>query len=169
MKHSKWFLLMVCGMGLTALVGACAPFQSESHWGPAHQLSGLGATYAWRQGAKCEPESVQTENPDIPVRVQEQLEADLATKGYLRPAGGKPDFVVCYRLGKVVTQAETGLDSWDDAVLEVDLTDPATGGLIWRGRVRGRIDYSASPDARGGRLDTAVRQLMKPLPKASNR
>lgn len=160
---------MVCAMASTALVGACAPFQSESHWGPAHQLSGLGTTYAWRQGAKCEPDSSQTENPDIPVRVQERIEADLAAKGYLRPAGGKPDFIVCYRLGKVVTQAETGLDSWDDAVLEVDLSNPATGGLIWRGRVRGRIDYTASPDARKGRVETAVRQLMQPLPKASHR
>jgi len=169
MNHSQLFLTMVCATASTALVGACAPFQSESHWGPAQKLSGLGATYAWRQGAKCEPDSSQTENADIQVRVQERIEADLATKGYLRPAGGKPDFYVCYRLGKVVAQAETGIDSWDDAVLEVDLTDPATGGLVWRGRVRGRIDYSASPDVRKDRLETAVQQLMQPLPQAGIR
>lgn len=106
-------------------------------------------------------------NLDIQVRVQERIEADLATKEYLRAAGGNPDFFICYRLGKVVAEAETGIDSWDDAVLEVDITDP-TGGLVWRGRVRGPIDYTASPDARKGRIETAVRQLMKPLPKASN-
>ena len=166
MNHSQLFLTMVCATASTAFVGGCAPFQTESNWGPAHKLSGLGTTYAWRQGAQCEPDSSKVGNPDFQARIQERIDADLATKGYSRPADGKPDFFVCYRLGKVIAQAETGSASWDDAIIEVDLSDPATGGIVWRGRVRGRIDYAASPDARKGRMETAVRQLMQPLPKA---
>ncbi len=168
MNHSQLFLPMLCAAGLTAHVGACAPFQSESHWGPAHKLSGLGTTYAWRQGAKCEPDAGKADFPDVENAVQELIDADFAAKGYCRADGAKLDVYVCYRLGKVVTQAETGHASWDDAIIEVDLSDPATGGLVWRGRARGRIDYATSPDTRKGRLETAVRQLMKPLPKAGS-
>jgi hypothetical protein len=168
MNYSQLFLSMVCATASMAFVGGCAPFQTESNWGPAHKLSGLGATYAWKQGAKCEPDSSKAEHPDIEARIHERIDADFAAKGYCRADGAKPDVYVCYRLGKVVTQAETGHASWDDAVLEVDLSDPATGGLVWRGRARGRIDYAASPDARKGRLETAVRQLMQPLPQAGS-
>lgn len=168
MNQTRTIVMIACAAP-SVFIGACAPFQAESYWGPAHKLSGLGITYAWRQGAKCEPGSNKAEHPDIEARIQERIETDLATKGYRRPAEGKPDFLVCYRLGKQVAQAETGIASWDEAILEVDLTDPATGGLVWRGRVRGRIDYSASPDVRKDRLETAVQQLMQPLPQAGIR
>lgn len=160
----------VVGIGFAALsihVAACAPFQAESYWGPSQKLSGLGATFAWKPGAKCEPDAGKAQDSDIAAAAQELLEENLKAKGYGRNSQGNADFTVCYRLGKQVAQAETGHGSWDEAVLEVDLTDPATGGLVWRGRVRGRIDYAATPDARRDRIGTAVRQLMQPLPKSS--
>jgi len=168
MSYSQLLVTGVCAAA-TTLLGACAPFQAESFWGPAQNLSGLGTTFAWRQGVKCEPEASKANVPDVENAVQELIEESFTAKGYRRGDATKPDVYVCYRLGKVIALAETGFDSWDDAIIEVDLTDPATGGLVWRGRVRGPIDYAAAPDARKARLETAVRQLMKPVPKAGRR
>lgn len=166
MKHSRSWIIIGSTSALLSLTGACSNIRSESYWGPAQKFSGLGDSFAWKQGGKCEPDADRVWAPEIGAVLQELVESNLTEKGYDRLTEGAPDFSVCYRLGKVVAQARTGLESWDEAIFEVDLSNPANSGIIWRGRVQARIDYSVLPEVRLDRLEAAVKQLLKPLPKA---
>jgi hypothetical protein len=166
MSGRKTIAMVVSAAVGASLLGGCKTFETKSFWGPAHKLSGLGTSYGWKPGEKCEPDADKTGNPEISSTFLDLVDTEFAKLGYRRISEGKPDFLVCHRIGKFVAQAQTGLASWDEAVLEVDLTDPATGGNVWRGRVQGRIDYSAAPEARKHRMQSAVRELVKPLPKA---
>lgn len=167
MHHTKFGFVVFLIAAAAILLGGCKKFQTKSFWGPAHKLTGLGSSYAWVPGSQCEPDADKIANPDITATYMELINAELTSLGYRRLAEGTPDFKVCYRLGKFVAQAETGLASWDEAVMEIDLADPATGGNVWRGRVQGRIDYGAAPQERKSRMQSAVRELIDPLPKAS--
>lgn len=167
MRCPRTIVLVLATAVSATLMGGCKTFQTKSFWGPAHKLSGLGTSYAWKPGVQCESDADKTGNPDIGATLLELVDAELAKRGYRQVSDGKPDFLVCQRLSKFVAQAQTGLASWDEAVFEVDLTDPATGGNVWRGRVQGRIDYAAAPDTRRNRMQSAVRELIEPLPKAN--
>jgi len=169
MIQSKSFVTLIGAAVSVVFVGGCTSFRAESFWGPAQKLSGLGASFAWRQVAKCEPDASKVGGSDIDATFHDLIEADLMSKGYRKSNDRSVDFSVCYRMGKRERQSETQLGTWDEATLGVELTDPSTGGLIWRGFVHGRIDYSAPPEARKARLETAVRQLLQPLPKAGSR
>lgn len=165
MNQARTIVVIGC-VAMLLPMGACTTIQAESYWGPAHKLAGLGSSYSWIPGGKCEPSASKAEDSDIEAAVQEQIDADLATKGYRKINERNADFSVCYRLVKQTRQREI-TNAADEAILEVDITEPATGGEVWRGRVRAWIDYSASPDARRKRIETAVKQIMKPLPKAA--
>lgn len=166
MSFSKSFATMIGAVGLLPALAGCATYRVESYWGPAHKLSGLGSTYAKPAGAKCDPNAGESRYADIEATVWELIESEVTKRGYRAAADGKADFSVCYLMGKEVKQAEAGISSWDEAIVEVILTEPVTGERIWLGRVRARINYEASPGSRKSRLASAIRELMKPLPKA---
>lgn len=159
------FMRAVLAVALVLVLGGCSSFRTEAFWGPAHKLSGLGTSYAWVPGGRCEVDANQPGYPDVERTLGDLIDARLKTLGY-QNAESNPDFTVCYRLGKVVAQADAGLASWDDAIIEIVLQDPSSGERVWLGRARGEIDYSAEPGKRSSRLESAVKETMKPLPLA---
>jgi len=161
-RAAKWSGAAAC-MVIAGITGACSPFQSESFWGPSQKLAQPGASFAWKSGGKCEPDKGMSEHPEIDRSLHEAIDSQLTSLGYTKTADAKASLSACFRIGRQVKQAETGSDSWDEVIIEMDLADPKSGALVWRGRIRGMIDYSASPAARKSRLTKAVQQLTEPL------
>ncbi len=145
--------------GLAVLAAGCSTtggLEVGSFWGPAAKLSGASSTYDWeeREGSKG------FENPEVNNALRASIDQHMAAKGFRRETKARPDLWVRYRGGKYIQQAESGFQSWDEGALGVEILDPGSGGLIWRGTAKTRIDYSVSPDKLRKRIDQIVQRIL---------
>lgn len=112
-------------------------------------------------------------------RVRTQVEKQLAARGLERAAAGIPDFFVHYHASVTQEIDISDLDSlasyceeeecrpsvYDAGTLFVDLVDPRTNTLIWRGWARGSFDgVIDDQDWMEARIDETIAQILQRLP-----
>ena len=169
------------GLALVAalLVASCAPVRVNSYVGRDFDLRRYH-TYAW-----APPDTFSTGDPRLDnntfflERVQRAVDSHLRQKGFEKVGDGQPDFVVHFH-----ARVEQRLDvtelrpneprcqagdcppfAYDAGTLLVDLVDPRSNQLMWRGSaeraIQGVIDDQAWMDAT---VDDAVRRIMERFP-----
>jgi len=110
--------------------------------------------------------------------VRNGVDRELAARGYVPDTAGAPDFVVRYTVAQyegetssfqdyLQYRAEGGSKGMGDAfmgyevgTLEITITDVATRRVAWRATASAIIEG----DAKGKRIDPAVREMMVRLP-----
>lgn len=109
----------------------------------------------------------------IDARVRSSLERELAARGFRRVEREKPDFLITYyaavekpiRAESVAyaaggpSQGRAGVDAsgaYPQGTLIVDVLDPRTGKLVWRGAGSKVIQPEQDAEQRSARIDDAA-------------
>ena len=165
---------------MTALLFAsCAPVRVNSYVGRDLDLRRYH-TYAWAPADSFSTGDPRLDNNTFFIeRVQRAVDGHLREKGFEPARDGQPDFVVHYH-----ARVEQRLDSrelrpgeprcesvecrpfvYDAGTLLIDLVDPRSNQLLWRGwaerGLEGVIDDQTWMDAT---VDDAVTRIMKRFP-----
>ena len=160
------------GIGLLALtmLAGCSqtdPIQVKSRYGPGVRPSGLGPAFAWAPAPPTDPAGSPLSNPEVRQLIHGTLERELAAKGFTLSTADAAGFWLDCRIGrreKTDASVNPHGDVIEEGSLVLDVLDPETGKLIWRGVAQARINREASPEMREKRLNLAVRELIKAFP-----
>ena len=182
------------GALLAALLAGCAGAALNVNWehDPAADFSGM-QTYDWMPGPQKKSGDPRIDDPFVDTRIRKAVEKGLAAKGYEQRARA-PDFVIGYHAALRDEITTTTMDSyygyhrswggdqgrgrgWNVGgpsitygrsygvgTLVLDIGDPDTHQLIWRGSALAEIGGSDSPKKRDERLDKAVRHMLESFP-----
>jgi hypothetical protein len=168
---------------VTVTVVGCTRVSVSTDYDHAMDFGALH-TYAWRPGEQPQTGDPRFDGPFLDKCIRTAVDRGLASKGY-RPAaaGTTPDFLVGYYAAvRYQTSVQTmhtwygpnvsGWGGWpetyahhyEEGTLLIDVIDPGTMKLLWRGRGSGVVDPRASPTKREKRIDEAVDRILAEFP-----
>lgn len=171
--------LSAAALSAAALSG-CASMNVSSYVQRGTDL-GRFRTYDWGPAAARSTGDPRLDsNPFFDRRVRDRVEEALARRGFEKADEDAPDLLVHYHAS--VTQkidvreldqgyAYTADDDrrpyvYDEGTLFVDLIDPRTNTLVWRGWAEGSIAGAIDDqDWMEARVDEAVARIMERLPR----
>ena len=183
MKGIKSILIL----SLLALLAGCSTVSVYNDFDPGIDFSNL-KTYAWSpKGHEKIGDARIVNNPILHTHIQDAINTALTIKGFQKEVTGLPDFWVQY---DVITEDKKnilhlqpdikgGEDSrWNDyfgdggvatfhyteGTLIINIADPQTKKLIWRGIGRGVADPDASPERRTRNINNAVDKILAEFP-----
>ena len=172
------------GIGLALMVGAvvtaCGPgVRVQSPASPRANLP--GQTYSWVGGSDgVDGEMLLAGNPGVDGLIRTVIDAEMEARGFSEAESGAGSFGVAYAaaLERTVEVEEvndffryrrTGyLVSWDEVTtfdlgsLVLDISDPSTGSLIWRGVAEADL-HRDDREYRESKLREGVRALLDEL------
>lgn len=122
--------------------------------------------------------------------VLESTEKALGGRGLTKVAGGTPDLLVNYyvlvmpatnstQLGQFLPPVTeygipivlgpvaptTMLRAFEEGTIVLDVVSPKLKGVIWRGIAQTEVHREFTPEQRRARIDKAIQQIVKKLPK----
>jgi uncharacterized protein DUF4136 len=184
-------------VAVAVLVAAgCGRYHVRTDWQPGTDFTRLG-TYAWRSRDDAMPRDPRVDNDLFETRVRDAVDDELRAKGY-RLVDGPADFEVAWDAWIQPRSDVTAFPSWgfgfggfhggpgfwglgvgsdiyvdqyDEGTLILDVLDPATGRLLWRGSAESRLRENGTPEERTRRVRDAVHAILErfppPAPKAT--
>lgn len=172
-----WVIAALCG---------CAGMAITSDYDPAASFSGL-KTYAWLPDPEKKPVGLHGENPLLDAYIRKTVESQLVAKGYEKHAPETADFLVGYNGSLVSKMSVTALNSYYDypqgwgwnyapgyysaaagtqvyeyteGTLIIDVANPKTRQLIWRGSAKTELDRHPSVEEKKDKINKAVRRIL---------
>lgn len=166
----------------TALgLSGCSGISTSTDFDPQTDFSRV-RTWDWFPAAKTADDSVMSL---MNVRIERAVEDTLVSKGLSRAQ--TPDVHVAYRAWVAkrfdtvpasgasasyaygwrrtfVVNGGTEVREYDEGTLVLDVIDPATKTLLWRGTAKSAADASASPETRDAKIREAVARLLESFP-----
>ncbi|USE34516.1 DUF4136 domain-containing protein [Endozoicomonas sp. SCSIO W0465] len=176
---------------LTVILAGCASRNVDWDYDTERSLTGM-TVYRWIEPAL--DDRVKSQKPGYHVealmdqRVHNAVNSILATRGFQRVDSDKTDvdFLVNYITSRktrreerqVTTSFGYGFSPWglgfstdsrvqeyEEGSLIIDIIDPETRQVIWRGRSRARIQENLSPEQRTVRINEAVASILEGFPR----
>ena len=179
---------------LTAIIfitftAACSSVNVKQDYDPSTNFSRL-RTYAWQSDAQKETSNVLANNSLIDSRIRNAVNSSLIAQGYREVEKKKADFLVTYHYridektetrDKVRTGIGFGTGSrgtfssigisfgagereYEQGTLVVDLIDPKTEKLYWRGFTRQRLIWQSDPKKSTTKINKTVEAILKEFP-----
>jgi len=179
MQSSQLSVPLTVVVTASLLLASCAPVRVSSYVGRDLDLRRYH-TYAW-----AAPDTFSTGDPRLDnnaffiERVHQAVDGHLRQKGFEKVGSGQPDFVVHYHArveqrldSKEFRAGEPGCQGsdcrpfvYDAGTLLIDLVDPRSNQLMWRGWVErgleGVVDDQTWMDQT---VDDAVKRIMERFP-----
>lgn len=167
------------GLLLLTLSG-CTQIRVRSDFDPQTDFSKL-QTYGWLPDLQATTDP-RLDSKLLDRRVREAVDRQLAAKGYRKVDDDTASFRVAYhvylqRQSQTVHEpvgpytyrwwggmGPTYTYQYDEGTLLVDVIDPQTNVLTWRGSATAIVDPRASVQERGERIDRAVASLLEKFP-----
>jgi len=178
---------------LALVVAACSGISDNTNYDPSAtaRLEGY-RTYAWLPQPTGKDERVY--NPIVGARVEQTVDRYLLARGYQKvDASANPDFLIGWHgaihnalkaetvdtyygypwggpfvdpfyAGGAVTLPETYLREYEEGSLILDVVDPVSKQLVWRGTAQAELSENASAEKQQKRLDKAVAKLLERFP-----
>jgi hypothetical protein len=181
MSYVRFGFLLVLGI----VLAGCSTFKIADDYDPSADFASFHS-YAWAPAESEAPKDPRVENDLLEARVHESVDAELSAKGFsLATAGATPDFWVTYHAAleakiDVTTiqqsypyyrgysrwggYSETYVRQFDEGTLILDVIDPETEKLIWRGSAQARVNDSSTPEKRSKRVRDAVAAILERFP-----
>lgn len=170
---------------LALAVAGCSPIAVTSDRDPNADFGRLHS-YVWRPGPQQGTGDPRFDSALIDKRVRAAVDRVLASKGYRMAApDAAADFLVGYHaVVRRRTSART-INRWygyraggiyggpgmqtieyqyDEGTLLIDVIDPATTQLLWRGTGTRAVDAAASAEKREQRINEAVERILAEFP-----
>jgi hypothetical protein len=166
-ERHLWAVILLLAAAMLAGCAQLEPAAISWYYGPGIKYHGLGSTFAWS------PHESETRlyhhhgSPAFERLARKTIENAVEAKDFRQAAPQTADFWLDYRVGK--HEVEDSMvnphgEVFEEGTLVLDVVDPKSDELIWRGVVQARIDDAAPPEARESRLNSAIQRLMKNFP-----
>lgn len=157
---------------LVSLVAAACTSTSDIRvsavYGPGVKLDGIGKTYNWVEHVW----KGEAPPPELDELIRSIVERHLARRGFSVQPGNGAEFYLAQYVSKEA-QSDFSVNPhgevYEKGSLFLEVIDPATRKLIWRGVALAKIDKTLAPEMREQRLDVAVGRLLEKFPAASVR
>lgn len=167
----------------------CQSMDIASDWDPAVDFSKL-KSYDWMpEPDASSPGAVDSLTRD---RVHRAVDRIFAERGYAHEPSGTPDFLVGYYVAvETVLDVHTvndyygyrpGWGDWDygggsrtyvseydQGTLILDISNPYTSKLMWRGSAETEVSQSETPEGRDEIINEAVRLILERFPPRSSK
>jgi hypothetical protein len=169
------------------LFAGCATATISSDYNRTTDFSKL-KTYGWSSEQKPTGD-LRFDAPDLRAVIKQSIESELQAKGLQKFATGQPDLLLKYyitveakkesmgdyyppnfnsRTG-MVTMRTTGAQSiaafnYEDGTFVLDMIDPRSGEILWRGSLEGMVDPGGTPEKRKARAPGAVAKVLAKFP-----
>lgn len=173
-------------------LGACSIMNITSDYDPSTNYSGL-STYNWMPDPQETTGDPRIDNPFLASRIRNAVDNTLAAKGYLvsdtpdfligyhaavkdktdvqtinTSYGYGPGWGWEYGYGNRpygwTGAPETFVYEYEEGSLILDIVDPESNELIWRGSAQAEVDRSASPEKREKKINEAVERILAQFP-----
>jgi hypothetical protein len=180
-----FFAQRLLGVILIAALGGCSTMAVTSDYDPSAKFTGY-KTYKWMSEPPKKTGDPRIDgNSILASRIQSSVERQLAAKGYEKQSSGTPSFLVGYHAsiekktsvrmlndhyrygpgwGWSYRGPQTYVYDYDVGTLILDIVDPKTRKLLWRGTATGGADPSASGEARQKKINEAVTRILETFP-----
>jgi hypothetical protein len=176
---------------LPALLSACFGSRVRRDYDTSVDFQRL-KTYAWQSPTQETPGADLANNSLLDARVRAAVDAVLAEKGYAPAPDDRADFRVAYHyavekeaasrgvrtgvglgLGSRGTFGSVGVGSGGGTdrleTLTLDVLDPVSGKLMWRGLTEKSLDLTADPDESSADILATVREILSKFPPKPRR
>ena len=179
------FAQRLLGIVLIAALGGCSTMTVTSDTDPSASFTGF-RTYEWMTETPTKTGDPRIDgNSILASRIRSSVERQLAAKGYEKRSSGTPDFLVGYHAslekktsvemlndyyrydrgwGWRYRGPQTYVYEYDEGTLVLDIVDPKTRKLLWRGSATDVVDPTASGEARQKKINEAVTQILEKFP-----
>lgn len=165
--------------GLLLALAGCSDISVTTDYDRTADFSSM-KTYGWLPVAMRPGDPVVDSLLDA--RVHESADAELKARGFAIATNGAPDFQITYsaavnrKIEARPTTANTGyglgrmsvitteVTSYDEGTLVLDIVDPKSRTLLWRGVGRGAVAPRPTPDERDEKIRDAVNRILKEFP-----
>ncbi len=183
--------LLFSGLWILGIVLAgCATASVSSDYDRSTDFSKL-KTYTWSADQKPSGDP-RFDDPELRDTLRQAIETELQTKGLQKSATGQPDLFLQYYItveqkeevaGGSYPPAFSGRGQWagvagtnsyaaremmtfryDDGTFVLDMTEPASGKILWRGSLESMVDPGGTPAKRIERVPAAVAKVLKKFP-----
>lgn len=163
---------------------ACSGVRVTTDFDPSADFTRV-RSYAWLD----ERSGVQGDRADVTSlldrRVRRSVDAELQRKGLSAVGRAEADVLVTYHLGvetkldvntidtgygygrsryRAGVSTHTTVTEYQEGTLLIDVIEPKSKQLIWRGSGQARIRRSSTPEQREERIDQAVAQILESFP-----
>jgi Domain of unknown function (DUF4136) len=179
MRSITWLLL-----ASAAAAFACSGIRVTTDYDPNADFSNV-RSYAWFE----ETSGVQGDRADVTSlldrRVRSAVDGELQRKGIARVDKSTAKILVGYHLG-VETKldvdtinsgygygrygyyggisTQTTVREYQEGTLLIDVIDPSSKQLVWRGSGQARIRQNSTPEEREKRIGEAVKEILESFP-----
>ena len=161
---------------------SCSSVSVSSDYDQATKFDKL-QTYAWMTGSEEKPGGRPT-NTIAMARFHTAIERELDKKGY-RKTTERPDFLVAYHTsidektlvhsvpnygpGPGFYHAGVGYQDvyqtqYEEGTLIIDIVDPRTKNLLWRGIAKAAVDSLDDPEKKTQQTNEAVQKILEKFP-----
>ena len=184
--RARFAFAVLAVLSLLALPG-CTPIRVSTDYDPHADLTQL-RTYGWSARKADDNRDPRLDNSLLDARIRNAVDRELAARG-ISKVSADPDFEVGYDIVLEKELRYTSAGGWyypgwgwggwgawgypqndarlyDRTVLILDITDPATGNLLWRGMAKGNLIDDASPEEREEEVDRTVAAILERFPPA---
>ncbi len=178
MKPMKTWGFLVLSLFLVA----CSSVKVDRDFDPGYTFTSL-SRYAWL------PQADQSEDYDKDSlqdrRIRTAVDATLTEQGYQKVSPENADFLVHYFTGSKTrrdethvtvgmgyhtlpwtmgARTETRVRDYEEGQLTLDVIDPGSRQLIWRGVAKRRLPETSTPEKRTAFIQEAVQETLKDFP-----
>ncbi len=179
---------------LLAMLNGCATLKVHVDYDPSADFTGFKTYdwISGSQVASEDPRF--DDNPLIETMIRRAVKAQLDTQGYVQESSDRPDFLVGYYAtldewvdieridrfyGYTVREEwpgygyeyytwtaapETRVRKFREGTLIVDIINPETRSLMWRGVVQDEVHFSQKLEDKEEKLNDAVRRMLEQFP-----
>ena len=176
MTPTRACIALVSVVALAILASACTSYRVRVDYDPATQFDGL-RTYRWMEIQPLGDPRV--DNALLRKRIVGAVDAELAKRG-LSQSAADPDLLVVYHAAvsrqidietysrdygyRRRAYTDTYVREYDVGMLIIDLIQPDTNQLVWRGSGQARLHERATPAEREQRVRAAVAAILEKFP-----
>ncbi|MDH3521427.1 MAG: DUF4136 domain-containing protein [Myxococcales bacterium] len=181
MGAMRWIEILVA-TACVALLSGCSSVRVTSDFDPNANFSALQG-YAWLAASQPPTGDPRLDNTLLDARIRNAIEAELGKRGHRKVAPAAADFLVAYYVAvesKVDVEtiyrsygragwggggsADTVVREYEEGTLLVDLLQPQSGDLLWRGTAQTRLRDARTPEARDKYVKEVVGRLLAAYP-----
>lgn len=173
---------------LAGLIGGCSTMKIRSDYDRKASFSGL-KSFAWTPRAQEPTGDPRIDNSIVDERIRRAVEGELTRRGFVKRESGTPDFYIGYHAAierklnvsvmhdyygygsgfghypeRFDPHVKTYASEYDEGTLVLDIANPSTMKLLWRGSAQTALMGSTSPQHKEQRVKEAVRRILDRFP-----
>jgi len=186
----RWLMVWTA----TLLLCACSSVRVSQDYRPGTDFSHL-KTYRWQPVAHDIRGDEPMDDPLRDERIRNAVERNLTSLGFREVTAAKPDFFIDfqYSVYRVMesddVRGKVGIGTWggangtyggigvgtgrglytrEDGVLHIDVIDPESGRILWRGKGTHQVEQHWKPETKIKKIDELVGGMLAQFPPDSN-